>query len=458
MNENAASYVWVNHIGRGMTELLFYMPLFLTLGVYLFPSGLAVPWLMSLLIPYMAGALTADRWPRTRIIVRWLVSLGIASVHTAAVGIIGEGLSHSFYGIVSLICGLLVAERGAAMIRNGWQHSFNSAYMAVGIMIYVVIVPLSYLLLHELAAIRFWVIACGMAALILGLNIVNDRHLTGESVDQSKSQTLLTAKKRNRLLLAGLTLLILFFSAFRHIQQWVENNLREGLSRLLSLFDRGESTEAPPEPPAEQPPNMLPPMEAAEPSPFLVWLEQVMRIVVTIAIVIAAVFVLYWLGKKFAALMRKWMDKLLRRQLVMAKEDGAYTDETESLMTLNKWREKYRDKLKLRKRSGGEREPAWEELSSGKERMRWLYRQWLKAEIRKGFVPQLHLTPRETADTLADWNGKDGHPSNVTDFVRDYEAARYGGADPVSERLDQHRSWVDKQGDSKRGWAERRRK
>lgn len=442
---------WTSRAGKGLTELLFYMPVWLSFAVYWVPGQIIFLWVASLLVLYIAGTAIYDRWPGIRVGTRWLMSLFIVAAIGAALGLAGGAVTdYKFWG-ASLICGMWFIVQGSAMMRRGWEESFRTIHMGFGILTYVACIPFTYGFLHMLAGIRLWIAAAGMLSVALTLYIVNDRHLSSESVDGAKSQTLLLARRRNRFMLAGLTVLMIGIAAFRQIQQWIEDHIMAGLRKLFAMLGSGEKEERPPEPPPQSnTPDMLPPMEPSEPARWLVWLEKIMQIIVTIAIVVGVLFLLWWLGRKLAVWFRRWMDKLLQRQSARSSDDGAYTDEVESLMTIDKWRTKLRDRLK-RRRGGIEAELDWDELTSGKERMRWLYRQWVRAGIRQGFEPKPYLTPQETAESLAAWKGSHSNRSEAGSFINNYEAARYGEADMTEEQLAEHRRWVERQADANRG-------
>jgi hypothetical protein len=258
------------------------------------------------------------------------------------------------------------------------------------------------------------------------------------------------------MLLAGLTVVMAVLAAFRQIQRWLEDHVLAAIKRLLGMIGGGEGTEAPPAPPAPPPQEMLPPMEPNEPSKLLVMLEQVVKIAVTIAIIIAALFLLYWLGRRMSAWLRKWMDKLLQRQSALKAEDGAYTDEVEKLMTLNKWRNQMKNRFGSRRSREDDREPDWDELQSGKERMRWLYRKWLRGGMSAGYAPLPHLTPRETARSMSAWNGREEAKNEAERFAGGYEAVRYGDALPDESELERYRRWVEEQNGSRSAMGSKR--
>lgn len=436
-------------IGKGITELLFFAPVWLTIVCYAVPGSVSIVWAAGLLALYGIGAWVAERKQNMRIMTRWLTSLLVASLFSVIIGLLAFDLTDYILWTASFISGLCATERGSAMIRKGWPQSFQSAHMGVGILLYVISIPLSYWVLHELADLRLWIAFCGMASVVLFMNIINNRHLSSESVDGSRSKTLSEAQRRNRMLLAILTVLIVVFTAFRQIQQWLEDHVFAAIRRLLGMFGGGEAAEPPPEvEPATPPQPMLPPMEQNEPSKLLVLLEQIVKIVVTIALVIGALLLLYWLGRRLSVWLRGWMDKLLQRQTSLKAEDGAYTDEVEKLMTLTKWREGIKNRFGSRRSKESDGEPRWEELQSEQDRMRWLYRKWVRGGMNAGYTPQPNLTPMETAESLSDWSGRAQGKTEAESFAGGYEAVRYGESVPSETELEHYRRWVEEQGAS----------
>jgi hypothetical protein len=458
MNEWRSSNSLLKNVAKGLAELLFFMPIWLTAGLYLIPSAFIILWCLLLLAVYVVAAAIADRRPVMRIASRWLISLVLAASTGLVIGGLGGGFSDYKLWIAAIVCGIGIAEQGAAMIRKGWAESFHTVKMGVGVLAYMLCIPFSYWFLYELADLRIVLALCGIIAVLLGLYILNDRHLSKESVDGSKSRTLVEARRRNRWLLVALSVFMLVLAAFRQIQQWIEDTVLAGLRGLFARLGNGEE---PPQPPPDQPPQQqpeMPPMERGEPAQWLVWLEQIVKIVVTILIIAAALFLLYWLVKRLAVIGRNWLDRLLQRQSSISQDEGAYTDEIESLMSLTKWRDRMADKLKSRRGTKGDSEPGWDEISEGKERMRWLYRRWLRGSMRQGYEPQPYLTPQEVAHDLAQWRGGDGERPGGEEFVRGYASVRYGEAQPGEEQLEGHRRWVEEQISAERASGSRRRK
>lgn len=443
-------------IGKGITELLFFMPAWLTIVCYALPGSVSVVWAAGLLVLYGIGAWVAERKANMRIATRWLISLIWAALFGAIIALLGSAWTDYILWTASIISGLCATERGSSMIRKGWPQSFHSAHMGIGILMYVISIPLSYWVLHELAGPRPWIAACGMASVVLYMNIVNNRHLSGESVDGSRSKTLSEAQRRNRMLLAVLAVLMAVLAAFRQIQQWLEDHVLAAIKRLLGMLGGGETAEPPPSEPAPPAQPMLPPMEQGEPSKILVLLEQIVKIVVTLAIVIGALFLLYWLGRRLTVWLRRWLDKLLQRQTSMKAEDGAYTDEVEKLMSLNKWRDGIKNRFRTRRRHEDDREPGWDELQSGQDRMRWLYRKWVRGGISAGYTPQPYLTPKETAQSMSEWSGRAEAEPDAESFAGGYEAVRYGESAPSETELEQYRRWVEEQSSSRTTKSARR--
>ncbi|MHA6484060.1 DUF4129 domain-containing protein [Paenibacillus sp. strain BS8-2] len=445
MSSSSAVEKWGRAIGRGATELLFYLPIWLTVSQYALPDYHSLAWGMSLLIIYVIGAAVTQARSEMRTVTRWSISLLLASLFGAITVVLSQAITDYLGWIACILLGILSAERGAAMIRRGWTATFHSVHMSVGIMSYIICIPLSYWVLHDLAEWRLWIAACGIASIILFINVVNNRHLIGESVDGSQSKTLSEATKRNRLLLAGLTLLMAIFAAFRQIQQWLENTLLAAIKRLFGMIGSGEEPQAPSEQPSPPPQEMPLPTDTGEPSKFLVLLEQLLKIIVTIVIVIAVLILLYWLGRRLAVLMRKWLDKLLQRQSVIKADDNAYTDEVEKLMSLTKWRDQLKNRFRNQQSRAGDNEPAWEALQSRSERMRWLYRKWLRVGIQQGYSPQAYLTPLETAQTMNELRRSEGEHKKALHFASGYDAVRYGGESPSEDELEQYRRYVEQQ-------------
>ena len=138
---------------------------------------------------------------------------------------------------------------------------------------------------------------------------------------------------------------------------------------------------------------------AEEASPLMQWLEKALMIVGCVLLAAAAIFVLWFLGKKLRAL-GKYLLERLRRYAASAGED--YVDEAESILPLE------------------ERARAWQALT-GNERVRRLY-----ARRIAGRAVSSAQTAREAIQADGGLSAR-----QAEDFSALYDQARYS-AQPVS--------------------------
>jgi hypothetical protein len=175
----------------------------------------------------------------------------------------------------------------------------------------------------------------------------------------------------------------------------------------------------------DQAPAMLP---AGEPTPrWIEILQTVFLIIVGIACLILLVRLLIRLYRKLVPILKRayafvmeWLRLFFLGSRQLAEGDPGFVDEVESLLKQNETafsaaRRWLVDML--------EREPGYGTMKNDKERVRWLYRNLVRHEIRHGYDFQPSATPRETLDAIGARVGRrkvfhSGHAAEVYDLVR----------------------------------------
>ncbi|WP_277713422.1 DUF4129 domain-containing protein [Paenibacillus mucilaginosus] len=95
------------------------------------------------------------------------------------------------------------------------------------------------------------------------------------------------------------------------------------------------------------------------------------------------------------------------------------------------------------------REPRWEDLRSGGERVRYLYREWLRGQRRRGLQAPPQWTPAETVREAAAANGAAAPGPAAGELLRLYESVRYGEKPVSDEEAAQLRSRLEAETASK---------
>lgn len=208
-------------------------------------------------------------------------------------------------------------------------------------------------------------------------------------------------------------------------------NMTRAFFAWLSRLSSG-SEEAPP---AEAPPEAIPPMPSVEPNePGL--LSMILNIGFYIlgaaAILAVLYFILRWLYRNTGGILRRTMDRLLSLLRRETPAVSGYQDEETSLFnweqTIQDFRQYMRSKL-----TPASRRDRWEGMDGSRERIRWLYRHWLRARHAEGYEVKPYLTPQETAADVAAWSQGQKRSSKYADgdaSVNDrllglYNKARY---------------------------------
>ncbi|REK77084.1 DUF4129 domain-containing protein [Paenibacillus paeoniae] len=419
---------------KGYIELLFYLPILLTLTILLLPSQTLNVWLATLPIVYCAPLAMLGSHSRIRFMMSLLLVLVLVFAHGAAVVLLtGAGLTPVTLVTVTLF-GIFFAYRGFQHINLGWNISFDTIHMVTGIMAYVATQVLKMVLVQPLKDYTFILNTGIIASIFLLFIIMNERHVTKEVVDHRQSLALRATRKQNRIWIAALIALLGIVMAFAQLRHGIESLIHFILRWLLALIGTGEP--APPPPAEEESPGpfMLPEVDMEG---FAFWNYLGIFIVIIIVILMTASLIV--MIKKFGRTIIAMINKLLKRRVV--QPDTGYVDEIENLMTFSDMRNRMRDRLRSLFGSKGSRGDEWNTLATNRERVRYLYRTWLTAETKRGYTPQPHLTPRETAADIGD-KAKGQRPDEewIEPFIGQYEDTRYGDKEPDDEQVLQYRT------------------
>ncbi|RIX53639.1 DUF4129 domain-containing protein [Paenibacillus nanensis] len=428
MMNNRRTSLWLSLV-RAYVELVFYLPLALAASHYLLPASQMLWWIITLPIVYGAWAAILRENSRIRVFVRVLLALLLGFAHSLLTAVL-TGTEWDLVPIAACgLLGALFADRGFIQWRAGWSAAFSSFHMVIGVGAYIAMQPIKLLALKELADYSFvWNIGA-VVSILLFFILANERHLNSESVDAHNSPTLKASKRLNRLWIGLLLGLIGFLMIFRQLREWVEETLRSFFQSLFSGIEEEPPKAPEPEPMPE--PQGLPPMEPQKESWFMNMLELVLQVAAYMLVAAAAIAVIYLFVKYVYRGILALIQKLSSKERLKQEEEGAYTDEVESLVD---------SKFQWRKRSRREktRDTGWDELTSNAERIRYLYKTWLQTERERGYEAKPYLSPRETA-LEAGASAGERLTNEQSSFIQLYEEARYGEREPSGEAVSQHR-------------------
>ncbi|SMF43261.1 hypothetical protein SAMN02744102_03224 [Paenibacillus barengoltzii] len=243
----------------------------------------------------------------------------------------------------------------------------------------------------------------GVFSLATALFVTNHQFLRYSSQAGDSGERLPAGLRRHNRLFVGLIVVAAVLLA-AGVGRWIGSLLWRMLQAIVRWLTRPQE---PVLPPTEEPEAVTPPLEPmlpAEPQePGL--LSEILNYAFYVfgGLLLAALlgFVLYWLYKNAGEYWRKAIHRLLNllRRESAAPEQAAYRDEETSLLTwesaLQGWRQ-----LGARLLRTGKPSERWEDMRDNRERVRYLYRLFLRKERQRGFSLKPYLTPRETVEEL----------------------------------------------------------
>lgn len=451
MNKSLSGKIAGIAVGKGLLELLFFLPFALPFGAYALSGGLLIVWLISLTLCYGAGSLLLAISEKlissnrvTRLCLALLIGILLSGGLLAVCGAIAtaSGASWQAWWPALAIFGSIAAYRGMNERLHSWPIMFTGSTMMIGIFGYLAL-QLAQFWLIPLQQYSIWMTAGGIIALIVYFFMVNERLMQRET-DQTGQHRPISAsleafKRQNRWMLALLLLPVIAIGFIRQITQGIEWAVRSLVQLLLSLMTGREAETPASQQPEASPPPAFPPVEQKDPAPWLVWVENVLKVVIIIIVIAVIGLAVYWLLRVVYRLSRAFLAKMAERSAERLGAEQGYTDEVESLMTLNKWQDGWRLRRKSKR---GEPAVKWEELTGTRERIRYLYSRWVKRSISKGYLYQAHLTPRETVEELVKWQAtaKGTEMDSYSEIERQqliklYEEARYKEEEPQEEAV-----------------------
>ncbi len=224
-----------------------------------------------------------------------------------------------------------------------------------------------------------------------------------------------------------------------------------GAIRMILMLLRGSTTEiAPPKNMKQQPPPDFGPQP--EQGWFAELLDMLFLGMIWLGIAVLIAGLLYVGYKKAGPFLRKWISKLtafLQRRSKGEQQSG-YTDEETSVF---EW-----DALSgtspaawLRRVTSGftRRRDDQEQAATNSEKVKKLYREWLRDAVSSGYEPKRHYTPQETLRDVMNWfTGKQqtrqktvqGNELAQKKLVQLYDKAKYSGEEIGLNELEELRN------------------
>ncbi|MCZ8524103.1 MULTISPECIES: DUF4129 domain-containing protein [Paenibacillus] len=408
---------------QGAAELLLFLPLPLLIAVYGLPSPVRWLWLATLPLLYAAGCAAALRLPLERRFPLHAAMAAAGALH--AVVVLGFGLP----ALLTFPAGWVLARRGSRLAAEPWGAVLPPPAFAAGLLVHL---AASFVLqfVPSFAPYQPALLWGGLTALGIALFRLNQARLQEETLNRSGTPLLPSAvmgpnRLWTALLLSGV-LLLAFGSA-------LEAALRAVLLRLAGLLaSLLPEAQDPPMPEAGPAPSASPPVlpSAEDPPGWLQWLEQALLYGAGALLALLAIYLLYRLARRLPQGIRHllaWLAERMNPAGRAGSTDG-YEDEVVSLLRVPT------DRHRSTGAGSRSREPRWKELRSGAERVRYLYRQWLRRQAAHGLQPAAHRTPAETVRAVSEALDAAGRPAGpaAAELLRLYEKVRYG-EQPVTD-------------------------
>lgn len=361
----------------------------------------------------------------------------------------GVGLSlhfspNLFFRLAASVLLAIILWHAVRMIEQGNPSSFFSSFLLLGFLLYPLIAFVfsrSTLFAHMVPLLGY----TGTAGILLALILINRQQIReAGTILERKLHLPASLMRRNGFYLAIFIALVVAAASWELFSRLV-SGLFTMVGRVIGAIIAFLAGLYRPENPVPDTggepaaaPDMLPP---AEPTPrWMEILEQILIIVVAVALGLLLLWGLYKLVKRLIPSLKKaflflsnWLRKVFWGDDRQMETDPGFVDEVESLLKQNE------TALSAARRWLMERmahEPGYGTMKTDGERVRWLYRNLLRHEMKHGFVFEPGDTPAEILKKLMD--GKRRHQRLDADTAsRLYGLVRYGGAEADPEAVQQ---------------------
>jgi len=418
-------------------EILLVAPIPFFIGALALPPPLSFWWLLTLPVYSFLGLLFRTIMPR-HVIFQYLFGLPlcIAGSYSTCVlaGVQDKGI------VLIAVCSILLFYRARMFVEHAWPDIFPpfiTFYINILSFLLLLVIGIS----PKMAMYRLAFTFLGVVVIIVNLFVMNHlnlKTLTSPAGNNAKKAQLAVSKgmgSQNKLLLAVVFIVILIASSWRQMLDaigWLFLKIWYIIDYLIGLLYPGSSESSSESGSGAM--DGLPTSEAREPNPF--W-DKVMEIilygVVALAVIAFVVFVLYVLYKLI-----KLLIKIIKRFLVLHGEyrDGheEYKDVHESILKFSELPRKYLKQVSDWLSDLMKREPSWDSLKNGSEKIRYLYRKTLYKAIAGGYMYKPQLTPKETISDIAP--AIQSEPLPLENLKTLYEGVRYGQSEPEAEDVE----------------------
>jgi hypothetical protein len=415
--------------GRGILEVLLFFPALFLLSPLPGLDAIFPYWIAALTLYMPLGALTRmvlDTEFRVLFILAGALLVGGISWLAFGVG---------FAALGAALAGGVLYYHGFRSIRTAWHILFPVGLYWICLFIYMI----AALILPRLsvygstASPLGWL---GALSLVLTLFISNSSNLKEETHSgQNEVRLAQGVVWKNRLLITLVLAVIMAIGLFSPIKRLfirLKNWLLEQINAWLQWMNRpGEDTQSVQSTPP--PGNMGMPGEKGEPAAWAVILEKIayyIGVVLLVALVLGILYVFVKVAYRQIKKLIAWLRERAENQSVGMQE---YEEEKTNLLDWSELRKQLGERVSSFV-SRFERDPNWDRLSSA-ERIRHLYRSFVRRSVGAGQPFEAHLTAQEQLSVRQDRQLNEKQRNELSDA---YNAVRYGSKqveEDVANRL-----------------------
>lgn len=406
---------------QGLLELITFFPILLTVGILLIPKEIWI-WMVDLSAIYLIGLILGGYLLKKPRYIHFFVGILINSLSAFLL------FGNLYAMILFFLSGMVIFDRGVRFRGTKWGDMFPNMALWIGLTLYLLGGSI-YSLTPALKPYFKLLAWTGFVYTIIVLFVINTEQLktASQPVDGTVPIFSSTVLRNNRILILLSIALVMFISYFNDLKDgcvWLARKVGQGFLAIILFLPNLLGTPGPGMGglPGQGPMEIIPDIEATEPSMFAVVLEKALMFLAA-----AAFLVLLWFALRVVfRLLKKAYRRLLEflKGFVLFQESGGFIDEKERLIGLKDIGRDYRNKFQDWLKGILEKEPKWDELQNNHQRIRFLYRNLLLRCLSGGYTHKNYLTPRETAADILDWD--ENESPEIADLSQAYDETRYG--------------------------------
>lgn len=426
----------------GCFEWLLFLPIWLAVDAFLIPSAVQGDWLAVLPPMLLAGA-AAGTYLRV-VWQQWLAALAFGGI----IGWFASGQGWVF-ALTSGALSALVLLQGLTL-RSRLDQT-KPYWIGLGLYFAAAVAfPFIPALEGKLLALS----AGGTGCLLVLLFLFNARFLRTAALAVKKQAAVpAVIRKYNAIFMAVIGILAIVLTlVFGNVLGAV---LFAAMRWLVGLLFSAPAEEVPP--PVSEPAGMQPPMlPGGEEEPNELWriISEIAGYVLLSGILLAILFGIgYWLYKYGGEWVRTWVKHILTILSFTRAEDvpAGYTDEETGVFSWEQIARNWQDSW-LGKWMARSREERWEDAQTNAERIRFLYRRWLRSAVEAGYEAKPALTPKETEADVRRWSEQEKNnrfstvKSSIDELLGLYYRVRYAGEEINSGEVEKVKVELERNG------------